>query len=473
MARPATASGAACTIATIIVLSAFLFAANRAGAQVLRNPETPYHFLRYDDVPSDQNSPFWPTDFWAPVKFIPLDIAPGSYINFGGEDRERVEHYSNPFFALTPRGSTTYNLHRLLFEGDLHIGDTFRVFTQLGNHLATSPSTSPPTDIDRLDLQQGFADLSAPIGQDESITFRGGRQEIQFGSGRLVDVREGPNIRLSFDGGRAFYQSPDIRVDAFVVRPVVPEPGVFDDYPDHGQAFWGLYSIIPVRAVPGLYADLYYLGLDRRDAAFDSGVANQTVQSLGTRLWGNAGAWDYNTEGVFQFGSFGARDIRAWTVASNTGFTIGSLWGQPRLGLQADAATGGGPGGTLKDFYPLFPKFAYFTEASINAPINMIDAFPSVTIQPRRDFAVTAGVDVLWRYSTRDGFYQPPGALLVPSSANTNRFLGEQYNLHAEWQATAHINVNAVYVHFTPAGFLKSASAKGIDYLGIWTAYFF
>jgi hypothetical protein len=46
-------------------------------------------------------------------------------------------------------------------------------------------------------------------------------------------------------------------------------------------------------------------------------------------------------------------------------------------------------------------------------------------------------------------------------------------NLHAEWQATAHINVNAVYVHFTPAGFLKSTGAKGIDYVGIWTSYMF
>jgi hypothetical protein len=121
-----------------------------------------------------------------------------------------------------------------------------------------------------LDLQQGFADLRAPIGQDGSVTFRGGRQEMLFGSARLVDVREGPNVRLSFDGGRAFYQSPNIRVDAFVVRPVVPQPGVFDDYSDPGQAFWGLYSVMPVRPVPGLSADLYYLSLDRRNAAFDS-----------------------------------------------------------------------------------------------------------------------------------------------------------------------------------------------------------
>jgi len=53
-------------------------------------------------------------------------------------------------------------------------------------------------------------------------------------------VREGPNIRLSFDGGRAIYESPDLRVDAFATRPVVAERGYFDDHADPGQAFWGL-----------------------------------------------------------------------------------------------------------------------------------------------------------------------------------------------------------------------------------------
>ena len=31
--------------------------------QVLRDPPTPYHFLRYDDVPADQQNPAWPHDF--------------------------------------------------------------------------------------------------------------------------------------------------------------------------------------------------------------------------------------------------------------------------------------------------------------------------------------------------------------------------------------------------------------------------
>lgn len=461
------------TVAMATITGSSALVSDHAAAQVLRDPQTPYHFLRYDDVPSDQQNPAWPNDFWTPLKFIPLDIGPGSYINFGGEDRERVEHFSNPFFGLTARGTTTYDLHRLLLEGDLHVGDAFRTFIQFGNHLATSPSTSPPTDIDRFDLQQGFADLKASVAQDASVTLRGGRQEITFGSSRLVDVREGPNIRLSFDGGRVFYQSPDLRVDAFVTSPVVTEHGYFDDHANPGQAFWGLYGVMPVEAVHGLHIDLYYLGITRHDAPFDSGSANETRHSLGTRLWGRADAWDYDTEGVFQFGDFGARDIRAWTLASNTGYTIADLWGQPRLGLQADVASGGGPGGTLKSFNPLFPKFAYFTEASINTPINIFDAFPSVTVQPSSDFAITSGVDFLWRYSLHDAFYQPPGVPLVPGSANDKRFLGEQFNLHAEWQATPHIDVNAVYVHFLTDGFLKAANAKDIDFLGVWTSYKF
>jgi hypothetical protein len=176
-ARPSRTAGTACIVAIVMVLSALLSAPRQVGAQVLRNPETPYHFLRYDDVPSDQNSPYWPKDFWAPIKFIPLDILPGSYVNFGGGDRERMENFSNPFFGLTPRGNTTYDLHRLLFEGDLHLGDTFRTFIQFGNHLATAPSTSPPTDVDRLDLQQGFADLRAPLGQEgASLSGEDGRR---------------------------------------------------------------------------------------------------------------------------------------------------------------------------------------------------------------------------------------------------------------------------------------------------------
>ena len=51
-----------------------------------------------------------------------------------------------PLFGLTPRTTTTYDLHRLLFEGDLHVSDRFRTFIQFSNHQVTSASLSPGTD---------------------------------------------------------------------------------------------------------------------------------------------------------------------------------------------------------------------------------------------------------------------------------------------------------------------------------------
>lgn len=73
-------------------------------------------------------------------------------MRFGGEDRERVEYFNTPLFGLTPRRTTAYDLHRLLFEGDLYIGDCFRTFTQFSNHQVTSASLSPGTDIGQIDL---------------------------------------------------------------------------------------------------------------------------------------------------------------------------------------------------------------------------------------------------------------------------------------------------------------------------------
>lgn len=44
-------------------------------------------------------------------------------------------------------------------------------------------------------------------------------------------------------------------------------------------------------------------------------------------------------------------------------------------------------------------------------------------------------------------------------------------NLHAEWQVTPHLNINAVYVHFQAEGFLKAAGGKNTDFVGVWGAY--
>jgi hypothetical protein len=57
--------GTARTITSVSIALFILASPGVTAAQVLRDPPTPYHFLRYDEVPGDQDSPDWPNDFWS------------------------------------------------------------------------------------------------------------------------------------------------------------------------------------------------------------------------------------------------------------------------------------------------------------------------------------------------------------------------------------------------------------------------
>jgi hypothetical protein len=81
---------------------------------------------------------------------------------------------------------------------------------------------------------------------------------------------------------------------------------------------------------------VFYLGLDRKQARFDSGTGREIRQTAGTRFSGDAGAVDHNTEFVFQFGDFRAENIRVWMIASDTGYTFRQTRFTPRVGLRAN-----------------------------------------------------------------------------------------------------------------------------------------
>src|SRR5262249_32003612 len=150
------------------------------------------------------------------------------------------------------------------------------------------------------------------------------RQEMSFGSQRLISTREGPNVRESFDGIRLLLKESTWKIDAFVTKPVKTKPGFFDDSPDHAETFWGVYAVRPLSILPFKgRVDLYYLGLDKKRARFDQGVGREIRHSIGTRFWNSGEAVDYNFELVYQFGAFHSikkGDIRAWTVASDIGY---------------------------------------------------------------------------------------------------------------------------------------------------------
>jgi len=95
-----------------------------------------------------------------------------------------------------------------------------------------------------------------PLGAGDSLTVRTGRQELAFGSQRLVSLRDAPNLRRTFDGARTTLRWNGWQLDAFATRPVRLKTGVFDDDPDPHAKFWGLYGVAPFPVLPGGKLDL-------------------------------------------------------------------------------------------------------------------------------------------------------------------------------------------------------------------------
>jgi hypothetical protein len=441
------------------------------------NQPPPFKKLRYDESYEYLRDPSQRSDCLDLIKFIPLNTDQDWYLTLGGEIRERYEYYQNNLWGRRPQDNNGYLLQRYMVHADAHFGHYFRFFAQFKSGLEHDRSGGPrPTDRDDFDLHQAFFDVRFPWSATDSLTLRVGRQELAYGSSRLISFREEPNVRRSFDGVKAILKINGWQVDAFAVKPVRTRIGVFDDDSDPDQNFWGLYAVTPVSWLPGGNVDLYYLGLDRKGASFDQGTAHELRHTVGTRVWGRKAGWDYNLEFVYQFGSFGSGDIQAWTAASDFGFTFEKVPLEPRLSLKANITSGDdNPNNAdLQTFNPLFPRGAYFGEPALIGPANHIDIHPQMEFALHRDLSLTLNWDCFWRENTHDGLYGPAVNLIQSGRTSNARYVGNQAEAMLEWRLDRHFTLTADYAHFFAGDFLKQTTpGKDVDYCSVWMTYRF
>lgn len=396
------------------------------------------------------------------LKAIP--VGDDDWLAFGGEIRQRHEYTNNPAFSAGTQDDDGVWLQRFSLHGDLQIGEHVRFFGQLNSALERGRAGGPsPVDQNDLTVQNAFVDLSAPLSADADATLRLGRQELDFGAGRLVDVREGPNVRRTFDAVRGFVTAGNWRIDGVIARPRLSEPGIFDDRTDRDQALWGLYAtggqgVLPLGAV-----DLYYIGYRNEGAVFAQGGGDERRHSIGARLWGVQRNWDWNWEAVYQFGSFGDGDIQAWTVASITGYTFESVPWRPRVALSANIASGDNDpdDSDLGTFNALFPRGNYFSQAAVLGPQNFCNLHAFLTVRPGEHLAFTTDYNLFWRLDSNDGVYNLGGQLLAPRGGH-ERFVGSAVSLTAEYYLTHRIHVTAIYTHFA-AGDVFNAAGRSED----------
>jgi len=412
--------------------------------------------LRYDEdysVLKDDSL----ANYYTQTKYIPLNKNGNTFLSFGGDVRQQYFYIKNEDWGAAPEDKDGYIFSRLLAHADFHAGKYFRSYVELQSSLANGKEyPNSPIDENQLDLHQAFVDVALPFGKQEQLVLRAGRQEFMYGTQRLVSVKEGANNRLAFDAVKLMYQGSRFKVDAFVSHPVRPRQGIFDDGFNKHSKFWGGYAV--VNKVPVLQnVDLYYLGLWKSKSVFDDGIGKELRHSVGTRIWNNSVPWQYNFEALYQWGKFGAKKISAWTISSNTTYTIQSLKCSPEINFKAELISGDHnyDDEKLQTFNPLYPRGGYFGLANLIGPLNLIDIHPSFTIDLTKTFLYEVDYDAFWRFSQNDGLYGQSILLVYSGRSSEQKFIGDQLSTYLIYNPSQFFSLQAEFTWFKAGPYLK------------------
>ena len=423
------------------------------------------------------------------VKDVALASGGRLSLSVGGEARPYAEAFRNEGWA--PTGADGWVLLRLMAHAGLR-WDTptdaprVRLFAQLKSGLAAGRDGGPrPPDRDRADWNQLFADLhplgllgrpapgGAPGGAPD-VFVRLGRQELNYGSGRVVSVREGPNVRRPFDGVLARVAWRGARADVALARPVVTGPGAFDDARADGEALWLIYATAPLGrpplqpVAPGARPaalDLYYVGQDAPRAAYAVGpplgtgsgaplaaglAGEERRHTLGARVSVVGARLTADVEAALQLGRLKLLDgspsqrILAWTVAGGVARAWPGAPLRPRLALAAGAASGDGDpvDGRLGTFRAPYPPGRYLgSHVTGLGPQNLVGVRPSASVAPLPGLRVGVAAHAFWRASRSDGLYNVAGVPVRPAAPGAGRYVGVLGLATAAWALGRHAEV--------------------------------
>jgi hypothetical protein len=470
------------------------------------------------------------TDFFDPLKFIAFDDAKQVYITFSALERLRYDNVQNNTFNISAAGNIKAHQgedysRRTQVGADLHLGPNFRIFAELLNGASSGRNVSgltgsPPTSgIGRvganggatswrndLALQQAFIEAMANVdvlGLPGKVGIRAGRQGLYLGNGLAVAFPATANVISMPDGVRAYWDSGHDRIDAFYgVNTLRDNTGLLQDRDNWHSHFGVIYGSHDFPTFNLLGADahitddpflihIHNAGGGTTNAAFpgagtrtitttygNSGaggvstiVGTEEVYTIGDRLFGDVGNFDFDWTAQLQKGSFAGYDVDAFAIYTDWGYTLRDLPWKPRLGTHLDVASGGGDKAskTTHLFDQQFIRQPYIGEVVNTAPTltNLYDVAPRIKVSPLASLSMEFSWTFWWRYSSADGVYGPQGpynSAPFATAAARGNYIGSQPQLDVRWTPIPHVAVDGEIGQMVAGPIIKNAGGQNDTY---------
>lgn len=426
--------------------------------------------LRFEDdfsyLKSDTTQKSWDER----LKFMPLGNALN--VSIGGEWREQYQNYTNANFGQFPASFTEESphqwMHRMMLHADFRFRNSARIFVQLNNttrSLNPNPITSQ-LDENQLAVHQWFLESNL----SKHWLLRAGRQEMMFGQERFVATKEGPNTRQSFLGLTAEGKYPGYKLDAFYVKPVRMNVGVFDDGL-MDEEFGGIYAVKTDKKRQ-LNVDAYYFYFEstQREYVFKKGLEQR--HTAGLRVYSPLRKLNYDVELSHQWGRFNALDISAWMLVWDFNIEAKKHF---YVGFSGNYVPGdeSATDQSLNTFNTLFARPPFGQTVALNIT-NTLNLSPYLRYQAGSKWLATARASLVSRTSEADGIFTPNMSPLRPlnvNSSSTEMSICDIYALDINYVPTKHYFFQAELGFCQAGSYLKdSGPGKDVVYFAIRNA---
>ncbi len=393
------------------------------------------------------------------ARFSPLsDInhsLPG-WLCFTAGYRSRFEGYSGGSFQAD--NSDGYLLTRFRFGMLIKPAGWFKVYAELQDATAfwkdqpLVPPYQSTWDLRRLYLDLGDVEKSR-------ISLRAGRQDLNFGDGRLVGTSYWRNASRGFDAAEINLNWNWIRVTTFLASPVIALDNGLSHH-QQGNNLSGVYGALN-HLVPQSVVEPYVFWRVSPGIKTEEGkLSHLDEKTVGVRWAGNISRWDYDSEAAGQFGNLGTDRIRAWAGTGRLGYSLESLRLRPRFFAEYSFASGdqNAKDGTHGTFDQLYPNIHdHHGLADQVAWQNLKEVRSGVRVSLRRNWTLAGIYNDWWLASATDAFYNSSGSIVARDPKGlSGTHIGEEYDAETSYRLNRQLEFGSGFGHILPGAFLAN-----------------
>ena len=395
-----------------------------------------------------------------------------SWMTIGMELRGRTEGQTS--YSYTQNGDRIYELTRDYISLEVRPTSFLTGYIQsIDTHALGLPTHVVGSNMrDVFDDRQAYLDFHVkPAGVPVELI--AGRQELKFGSERVVGISDWTNNSRSWDGFVARIGNKN-RVDLFSTSVVAVHPESLDKH-GAGLTFHGAYGSINT-LIPKTRIDPYVLVRTVRGVTSQQNIrGNEVETTFGVEAQGDLPArFDYEINGSLQRGSYSNDSIHSGQSFGKFNYSVPRVPWRPRLGGEYDFATGNSRRNlnrisTYDQQYP--SNHNAFGLTDLFGYENIRQERLNLDLAPGPNLTLLIQGEFLNLVNTHDSLYASGGtvAIKAPTTGFASDAIGTGIDFSGKYVFKEYLVANLGVGHVFPGGLLLTNNHGAAETLGYFS----